>query len=110
VEEGRTFGVDLAAHVPRRVDPAMISSGGSRRGPDPPACARDGAHGPVLVPEGLHPAGDHPSWVPHGARGAAEDLGAWLARLGDARLRADLMGESPDEDVMYPMDGTDDYR
>ena len=46
-----------------------------------------------------------------GPRGAPEDLGAWLARLHDGRLRADLMGESPDDDVMDPMGGTrEDYR
>ena len=46
-----------------------------------------------------------------GPRDAAEDLGAWLTRLHDGRLRVDLMGESPDDDVMDPMGGTrDDYR
>jgi len=46
-----------------------------------------------------------------GARGAADDLGAWLGRLHDGRLRADLMGDEPDDDVTDPMGGTlDDYR
>ena len=44
-------------------------------------------------------------------RGAAEDLGVWLTRLHDGRRHTDLMGESPDDDIVDPMGGTpDDYR
>ena len=46
-----------------------------------------------------------------GQRGAAESLGVWLSRLHDGRRHTDLMGESPDDDIVDPMGGTpDDYR
>ena len=111
VEEGRTFGIDLAAHVPRTVDPAMIQAadlvvGLTREHVRETVVAVPSSFPRTftlreIIRRGLHT----------GARGAAEDLGAWLARLHDGRLRADLMGESPDDDVIDPMGGTpDDYR
>ncbi len=46
-----------------------------------------------------------------GPRGAAEDLGSWLAALHKGRRRANLAGQSPDDDVRDPMGGTrEDYR
>ena len=46
-----------------------------------------------------------------GPRGAAEDLGVWLTRLHEGRRHTDLMGESPDDDIVDPMGGTpDNYR
>jgi protein-tyrosine phosphatase len=111
VEEGRTFGIDLFAHVPRTVDPAMIQAADLVLG-----LTREHVRETVvavpssfprtftlreIIRRGLHT----------GARGAAEDLSAWLARLHDGRLRADLMAESPDDDVVDPMGGwPDDYR
>jgi protein-tyrosine phosphatase len=111
VEEGRTFGIDLTAHVPRTVDPAMIQAADLVVG-----LTREHVRETVIAVPSSFPRtftlreiirrGRHT-----GARGAAEDLGAWLARLHDGRLRADLMGESPNDDVMDPMGGTpDDYR
>jgi protein-tyrosine phosphatase len=111
VEEGRAFGIDLAAHVPRTVDPAMIQAADLVVG-----LTREHVRETVVAVPSSFPRtftlrevirrGRH-----MGARGAAEDLGAWLARLHDGRLRTDLMGESPDDDVMDPMGGTpDDYR
>jgi protein-tyrosine phosphatase len=111
VQEGRAFGVDLGAHVTRAVDPGMIESADLVVGLTrehvrqtvlavPPSFPRTFTLREI-VRRGLHT----------GPRGAAEDLGAWLARLHDGRLRADLMSESPDDDVMDPMGGTpDDYR
>ena len=111
VEEGRAFGIDLAAHVPRAVDPAMIQAADLVVG-----LTREHARETVVAVPSSFPRtftlreiarrGSHT-----GARDAADNLGAWIARLHDGRLRVDLMGDSPDDDVMDPMGGTpDDYR
>jgi len=111
VQEGRAFGIDLGAHVPGKVDPGMLQAADLVVG-----LTREHVRQAVLalsssfprtftlreiVRRGLHT----------GPRGAAEDLGAWLVRLHDGRLRADLMGASTDDDVMDPLGGSrDDYR
>ena len=111
VKEARAFGIDLSTHRPRPVDPGMIQAADLVVGLTrehlretvvavPPSFPRTFTLREI-VRRGLHT----------GARGAAEDLGAWLARLHDGRLRADLMGASPDDDVLDPMGGTpEDYR
>ena len=111
VQEGRAFGIDLAAHVPRMVDPDMILAADLVVG-----LTREHVRHTVLavpssfprtftvreiVRRGLHT----------GPRGAAEDLGAWLARLHDGRFLTDHMGASPDDDIIDPLGGRrDDYR
>ncbi len=111
VEEGRAFGIDLAAHMPRTVDPAMIQAadlvvGLTREHVRETVVAVPSSFPRTFTLREITRRGSHT-----GARGAADDLGAWLARLHDGRLRADLMGDSPDDDVMDPMGGTaDDYR
>ena len=111
VEEARVFGIDLGAHVPRLVDPAMIEVADLVVGLTrehvretvvavPPSFPRTFTLREI-VRRGLHT----------GPRGAHEELGAWLSSLHEGRLRADLMGESPDDDVIDPMGGMpDDYR
>lgn len=111
VQEGLAFGIDLGAHVPRTVDPGMIQAADLVVGLTrehvrqavlavPPSFPRTFALREI-VRRALHT----------GPRGAAEDLGSWLARLHEGRLRADLMGASPDDDVMDPLGGSrDDYR
>lgn len=111
VEDGRTFGIDLAAHVPRRVDASMIQTADLVVG-----LSREHVRATVVAVPASFPRTFTLREIVRrglrtGARGAAEDLGAWLVRLHDGRLPADLMGESPDDDVMDPMGGTpDDYR
>ena len=111
VQEGRAFGIDLGAHAPRKVDSDMIQTADLVVGLTrehvrqavldvPPSFPRTFTLREI-VRRGLHT----------GPRGAAEDLGAWLARLHDGRLRADLVGASPDDGVMDPLGGSrDDYR
>jgi protein-tyrosine phosphatase len=111
VQESRAFGIDLAAHVPRTVDPGMIQAADLVVGMTrehvrqtvlavPPSLPRTFTLREI-VRRGLHT----------GPRGAAEDLGAWLARLHDGRLRADHIGASPDYDIIDPLGGRrDDYR
>jgi protein-tyrosine phosphatase len=111
VEEGHAFGIDLAAHVPRTVDPGMIQGADLVVGLTrehvretvvlvPPSFPRTFTLREIIR-RGLH----------MGPRDPGEDLGTWLTRLHDGRLRTDLMGQSPDDDVIDPMGGTpDDYR
>jgi len=111
VQEGRAFGIDLGAHVPRKVDPGMIQTADLVVGLTrehvrqavlavPPSFPRTFTLREI-VRRGLHT----------GPRDAAEDLGAWLARLHEGRLRADLMGASPDDGIMDPLGGKrDDYH
>jgi protein-tyrosine phosphatase len=111
VEEGRAFGIDLAAHVPRTVDPTMIQAadlvvGLTREHVRETVVAVPSSFPRTFTLREITRRGSHA-----GARGAADDLGAWLGRLHDGRLRADLMGDEPDDDVTDPMGGTlDDYR
>lgn len=111
VEEGRAFGIDLAAHVPRTVDPAMIQAadlvvGMTREHLRETVVAVPSSFPRTFTLREITRLGSHT-----GARGAADDLGAWLVRLHDGRLRVELMGDSLDDDVMDPMGGTpDDYR
>ena len=65
VQEGRAFGIDLGAHVPRMVEPGMIEAADLVVGLTTSMCATVG-RGSGFVPEDLHPARDHPSWEPHG--------------------------------------------
>jgi low molecular weight protein-tyrosine phosphatase len=110
-EEARAFGIDLAAHVPRTVDPAMIQAadlvvGLSREHVRKTVIAVPSSFSRTFTLREITRRGSRT-----GARRSADDLGAWLARLNEGRLRADLMGDSPDDDVIDPMGGTpDDYR
>ena len=46
-----------------------------------------------------------------GPRGPDESLSGWLARLHGGRRRADLLGSSPDDDVLDPTGGSpEDYE
>jgi len=111
VAEGSAFGLDLGAHVPRTVAPDMIETADLVVG-----LAREHVRETVVaVPTSFPRTFTLREIVRRGLavgpRQRAEDLGTWLARLHEGRLRADLMGASPDDDVMDPMGGTpDDYR
>ena len=111
VQEGRAFGIDLGAHVARTVDPGMIQAADLVVGLTREHVRETVVAVPSSFPRTFTLREIVRRGLDKGARGAAEDLGAWLARLHDGRLRADQMGESPDDDVMDPMGGTpDDYR
>ncbi len=111
VQEGRAFGIDLAAHVPRTVDPGMIQAADLVVGMTREHLRETVVAFPPSFPRTFTLREIVRRGLDIGPRGADEDLGAWLARLHDGRLRADLMGESPDDDVLDPMGGKpDDYR
>ena len=111
VQEGRAFGIDLGAHVPRTVDPGMIEAADLVVGLTREHVRQTTLAVPPSFPRTFTLREIVRRGLRTGRRGAAEDLGAWLAQLHDGRLRVDLMGDSPDDDVMDPMGGTrDDYR
>jgi protein-tyrosine-phosphatase len=111
VEEARPFGIDLGDHTPRRFDPAMIADADLVVG-----LSREHVREAVLA--------DIPSFPKSftlrelvrrgsavGPRRDGEALGEWLARVHQGRRHAELIGDSPDDDVVDPMGGTsDDYR
>ena len=100
----------------RRTCPAwstgrMIRGGGSRRGPDPSASARDGGRGTASFPKTFTSREFVRRGARTGPRGAAEDFGAWLTRLHDGERRADLMGYVAGRRHLDPLGGTwEDYR
>jgi protein-tyrosine phosphatase len=111
VEEGRGFGIDLGAHVPRTVSPAMIEAADLVVGLTREHVRETVVAVPPSFPRTFTLREIVRRGLDTGPRGGAEELGAWLARLHEGRLRADLMGESPDDDVMDPLGGTtEDYR
>ncbi len=111
VEEGLAFGIDLAAHVPRTVDPAMIQAADLVVGLSREHVRETVVEVPSSFPRTFTLREITRRGSRTGTRGAAEDLCAWLARLNGGRLPVDLMDDSPDDDVMDPMGGTrDDYR
>jgi protein-tyrosine phosphatase len=109
--EGRALGIDLAGHLPRVVDPDMIRAadlvvGLTRRHMRETVVAVPSSFPRTFTLREIVRRGVHT-----GPRGAAEDLGGWLTRLHDGRRGADLMGDSPDDDIIDPIGGTrDDYR
>lgn len=108
--EGRALGIDFADHRPRVVDPDMIRAadlvvGLTRQHLRETVTAVPTSFPRTFTLREIVRRGAHT-----GPRGAAEDLGVWLTRLHDGRHHTDLLGESPDDDVVDPMGGTpDDY-
>jgi protein-tyrosine phosphatase len=111
VKEGHAFGIDLGSHVPRIVDLGMIQAADLVVGLAREHVRETVVAVPTSFPRTFTLREIVRRGLQTGSRGADEDLGAWLARLHDGRRHADLMGASPDDDVMDPMGGTpDDYR
>ncbi|MGO9857661.1 MAG: hypothetical protein ACLPYY_21800, partial [Acidimicrobiales bacterium] len=109
--EGRTLGIDLADHVPRTVDSDMIRAADLVVGLTREHLRETVVAVPPSFPKTFTLREIVRRGLDTGPRGASEDLAAWIDRLHDGRLVADLMGESPDDDVMDPMGGTpEDYR
>ncbi len=111
VLESRAFGIDLGPHVPRRVDPGTIGAADLVVG-----LAREHVRLMVLaVPTAFPKTFTLREIVRRGLRTGPRhdtvDLGVWLAHLHDGRRHADLMGDSPEDDVIDPLGGSrDDYR
>jgi protein-tyrosine phosphatase len=111
VEEARAYGVDLSGHAPRIVNLDMIEAADLVVGLTREHVRETVVAVPSSFPRTFTLREIVRRGLQTGSRGSGEDLGAWLARLHDGRRRVDLMGASPDDDVMDPMGGTpDDYR
>ena len=111
IDEGRGFGVDLSGHVPRQVDPDMTGAadllvGMSREHVREVVLADPPLFGITFTLREIVRRGTET-----GHRKAGEALGEWLARLHAGRRHADLIGDSPDDDIVDPMGGApEDYR
>ena len=111
VEEARAYGIDLGGHAPRIVNLDMIEAADLVVGLTREHVRETVVAVPSSFPRTFTLREIVRRGLQTGSRGAGEDLGAWLARLHDGRRHVDLMGASPDDDVMDPMGGTpDDYR
>jgi protein-tyrosine phosphatase len=109
--EGATYGLDLSAHRPRRVDAETIARAdlviGLERAhlretvlADPPSFARTFTLREI-VRRGRE----------HGPRPEGQTLADWLGQLGEGRRHTELLGTSPLDDIRDPMGGTsEDYR
>jgi protein-tyrosine phosphatase len=109
--EGATYGLDLSAHGPRRVDAKTIARAdlviGMERShlreivlADPPSFART-----FTLREIVRRGGKA------GPRRERQALTDWLGVLGDGRRHSELLGTSPLDDIPDPMGGTSkEYR
>ena len=105
VEEGSTFGIDLGSHVARIVDPGMIETADLVVG-----LAREHVRETVVAVPSSFPRTFTLREIVRrglqvGPRGDTEELGTWLGNLHEGRRHADLIGASPDDDVIDPMGG-----
>jgi protein-tyrosine phosphatase len=111
VRESAAFGLDLVAHVARRVEVSTVGRAdlviGMQRShvrevvlADPPAFAKSFTLREV-VRRGRG----------RGPRSPEQSLADWLTEVGEGRRHADLMGDSPLDDIPDPMGGrAKDYR
>jgi len=110
-QEGATYGLDLNAHTPRRVEPEIITRAdlvvGMERShvreivlADPASFAKA-----FTLREIVRRGRDN------GQRHRHEPLSDWLEQLGLGRRHIDLLGDSPLDDIPDPMGGTsEEYR
>lgn len=110
-QEGVSYGLDLSAHIPRRVDPETISQADI-----------------VITMERVHlrqlVLAQPPAFTKTftlreivrrgrevGQRGQDQTLSEWLEELSEGRRHLDLLGESAIDDIPDPMGGTaGEYR
>jgi protein-tyrosine phosphatase len=111
VGAARTLSIDLGAHVSRKMDPDMIESAHLVIG-----LAREHVREIVLsVPSSIARTFTLREIVRRGLesgpRRPGEEFGDWLARLVDGRRNVDLVGDSPEDDIVDPLGGASkDYE
>jgi protein-tyrosine phosphatase len=98
-------GIDVAGHASRAVTADDLAAAGLIIG-----LAREHVrHAAVLRPDAWPRAFTIRELLRRGGqagpRGPAESLADWLARAADGRVRADVLGRSPDDDVADPVGG-----
>ncbi len=111
LREASRIGLDLSSHVPHEVDVATITRADIVIG-----MAREHVRETVLA--------DPPSFTKtftlreivrrgseKGQRRSEQSLDDWMGEIGEGRRHADLMGDSPQDDVHDPMGGpSTEYR
>jgi protein-tyrosine phosphatase len=111
LQEGAPYGLDLSSHVPRRVEAATVARADMVIG-----MARTHAREIVLAdPSSFTKTFTLREIVrrgrEHGHRRASESLAEWMEQISAGRRHADLIGDSPLDDIPDPMGGTSkDYR
>jgi protein-tyrosine phosphatase len=111
VEEGDRLGIALESHVPRLVDPRMIEDSDLVVGLTREHVREVVVAVPASFPKTFTLREIARRGLAVGPRGSTEDLAGWLAKLHAGRQRADLLGDSPTDDIADPMGGTAaDYR
>jgi protein-tyrosine phosphatase len=111
LQEAAAYGLDLSAHVPRRVDIDTVARAdlviGMARAhvreivvADPPSFSK------VFTLREIVRRG-----AENGERDHLQTLDVWLEEIGAGRRHRALVGESPVDDIADPMGGTSrDYR
>ena len=111
LREAAAYGLDLGSHVPKRVDAGAVGRAdviiGMERAhvreivlADPPSFAKT-----FTLREIVRRGGEV------GHRLPVQTLTEWMEQIGTERRHADLLGESPLDDIADPMGGTStDYR
>lgn len=104
-EVARGFGVDLAAHrgrqlVPEEVAEASLVVGMTRAHVRETSLSVPGAFPKTFTLREIVRRASQ--W---GGRRSDETIDAWVARIGDGRRAADLLGASPEDDVADPYGG-----
>jgi len=104
-EVARGLGVDLAAHRGRHLDPAEVAEASLVVGMTREHVREVSLSAPGSFPrtytlrEIVRRAGER------GGRRPDESIDSWVARLGEGRRAADLLGTSPEDDVADPFGG-----
>jgi protein-tyrosine phosphatase len=111
LRESASFGLDLSAHMARRLDPGTVAQAdmviGMERShvravvlADPPAFAKSFTLREI-VRRGAQ----------KGGRSSRQSLSEWLTHLSEGRRHVDLIGDSALDDIHDPMGGkSKDYR
>ena len=104
-EVARGLGVDLTAHIGRQLDPEEVAAaslvvGMTREHVREVSLAVPGVFAKTFtLRELVRRVGVL------GGRRAEEPIEAWVARVGEGRRAADLLGSSPEDDVADPYGG-----
>lgn len=104
-EVARGLGVDLTGHVGRQLDPEEVAAASLVLG-----MTREHVREVSLAVPGVFPKTFTLRELVRrvgvlGGRRAEEPMDAWVARVGEGRRAADLLGSSPEDDVADPYGG-----
>lgn len=104
-EVARGFGVDLAAHRGRQLDPEEVVAAAVVVGMTREHVRESSLSAPGSFPKTFTLREIVRRSAERGGRRPDETVGDWVARIGEGRRAADLLGTSPDDDVADPYGG-----